>query len=1445
MGGCLMGMSTPIFAANFSLQTGYYMGSIDQVSVAVGFQPDLVMVKNDTDVMPMAFRTSAMPNGATQFIPATEKYGTNIEEIRSGQIAMNSTGFTVGVTERLQLQSDGFQVTNDAGLSLETERYQWIAVGGSDCSASGTFCVGSYRGDGNATKTISVGFQPAMVMIKRTGAYNTHFRTSSMSTNTSQYLTANVAETGGTLIQSFGTTDFVVGSADNAVGSMYYYVVFKSTTGIFAEGTYTANNTDNRNITGLGFTPNVVVVKNGTNAVAANTAAVFNTDNSYGDFSNFFVDVDGAVNNIQSLISDGFQVGTSIYVNGSGSDTHYYFALGGASAIGGASGTFTMDSGSYTGNGTTQAIKVDFDADLVLIKSNNGQYQVFRTKLMQANNTGILANWSIFKDNAIVMMNESGFVIGSDLTVNENGATFHWQAFGNAYDPVTRQGAADFMIGSYTGNGIDDRLITQMPFQPDFVIVKGNSYEPAVWRSSAMSGDISSFLTSSYPAADYIQALSSNGFQIGTGASVNSLLDQYHWFAFKEGTNFSVGSYAGNDTDNRAITGVGFQPDLVWVKTSDASRGVLRSSTFVGDTSQYFTNDTNTSDRIQQFLSDGFEVGTGYHVNDSAFEFQYAAWKLSADPSSLPGTPGNPSFSLTSSNATTVSWTSASNATSYIVERALDVGGSPLYYMPITSTTSTSYTDTSLNSNTSYWYRIAAKNSNGIGSFDTPATVTSSTQTVQVKVGSFIGNGSQLTISGLGFRPDFVMAKSDNSVTNPYYRTSVMEAFPYSKQATTASDNDNEWEWNNVTNVRHTYLAIAGSDCSSSGKFCVGMYVGDGTSSRTISTGFTPNFVWVRQTTADRAFFQTSSEPTNETLFFSNVVRDQTGNYIQDLVTGGFTVGATANIDGAIFHYIAFKNSADFMQEGTYTANNTDDRNITGVGFKPSFVLVKNATNATGGNTHTMFSTSEHFGDRSSFFNPNSSASDNIQALQNDGFQVGTSIYTNGSASDTHYYVALTGDTPATATGSFEMATGSYTGNGTSQTISGLSFAPDMVIIKPTTAFQAVFRTSLMAGDSTGYLQRTNANFEGGITELTSDGFSVANTTFVNTSGTTYHWQAFGNAFNPHENTGAADFALGTFTGSSVDNRTIDRVPFQPSLVTIKTTSNGYEGVWKSSEQVGDLTGFFGASAETTDLIQSLNSDGFSVGSGTNRAVNYTGYLYHWFAFKEGLGFDVGTYTGNATDNRNITTVGFQPDLVWVFTALANSKVFRSASIAGDSTFYFNATANATDRIQALISNGFQVGGNRTETNTNLTTYRYVAWRNPPETVVSISLTSDGVVNYGTVSTSKSTIELSDSQTVQNDGNVAVDLNIKTSNATGGTTWTVGANPGTDIFVHEFSTNSGTNWTKFTAADSYGTLTTGLAASASQIFDLRLTVPTSSSDFVQKSLSITLQAVEQ
>lgn len=136
----------------------------------------------------------------------------------------------------------------------------------------------------------------------------------------------------------------------------------------------------------------------------------------------------------------------------------------------------------------------------------------------------------------------------------------------------------------------------------------------------------------------------------------------------------------------------------------------------------------------------------------------------------------------------------------------------------------------------------------------------------------------------------------------------------------------------------------------------------------------------------------------------------------------------------------------------------------------------------------------------------------------------------------------------------------------------------------------------------------------------------------------------------------------------------------------------------------------------------------------------------------------------------------------------------------------------------------------------------------PTTVIISVTLTTDGTISYGItpLGTSKDTTSasLNDTQTFQNNGNVAEDFTIKTSNALGGTSWIINATAGSDLFVHQFSLNSGSLWTPFSSADSYQTLLANLAIDATQALDFRLTTPTSSTDYIEKTVTITIQATQ-
>lgn len=620
-------------AANYNTRMGYYVGTGASKTISgLGFQPSLVIIKSSTATGVAVFKSSAMPANTTEYFSATaDDTATNI--------SFTTDGFTVGTL---------------ANVNTVNILYRWIAFNGSDCTSTGYLCVGTYSGTGATSRAITTGFQPDMVMVKRSTAVAAHFRTTSMAANRTEFFTSTAANTAGAYIASMSTTGFNIGTTDNTSGGTFYYVAFRAGGGNFEEGTYSGNGTDIRSITGTGFQPDLVLIKNSTSATANNRRSVMSGDKHFGDLTSYVSDaVADTTNMIQAMESNGFQLGTGVNSNESGS-TMYWIAFGGVPAMTG-SGTFSMAQGTYTGSGVARSITgVGFAPDLVLIKDNAANYAVFKIRQMPGDATAYLAAATADFTGGITSLDANGFSLGTSTIVNTNGNTYHWQAFGNAYDPDNNTGSTDFATGVYYGNGLDNMMIADMPFQPDLVTIKRNGASAASFRTSALTGDLTSSFSATAETTNTIQALSTNGFQIGTGASVNTSASLNRWFAFKSGTNFSVGSYTGNGASGLQVPAP-FWSDLIWVKRSTAVAGVQLPSTLTGGNAQYFLNTANAAAMITSINASGFTVGTNTATNTSGGVYRYAVWRvpptgtLSVDIVDSGGAPvSNPSVGFSS-----------------------------------------------------------------------------------------------------------------------------------------------------------------------------------------------------------------------------------------------------------------------------------------------------------------------------------------------------------------------------------------------------------------------------------------------------------------------------------------------------------------------------------------------------------------------------------------------------------------------------------------------------------------------------------------------------------------------------------------------------------------------------------------------------------------------------
>jgi hypothetical protein len=291
----------------------------------------------------------------------------------------------------------------------------------------------------------------------------------------------------------------------------------------------------------------------------------------------------------------------------------------------------TVATGSYVGTGTaTRNIAgLSFSPGALFLRQVGSQSPYIRMATMPINRSKQANGASALDTDRIVSFEADGFTAGA--SANALGTTYFWMAF--------RPEGGETYVGSYVGNGVDDRDVT-VGFAPDAVVVVPAGSFDSLLHTNAMPADSAyDFVTDIEGQTNLIQGLGADGFQVGSAPGANAAGQTFHFIAWRSTPGrIAIGGYSGDGVQGRVLS-IGLATEAVIVKgLSGSNGGVYRLGAMgaSGGSSLRFAASTGASNSITELRTDGFALGTDPYVNSLSIQYTYLAFG-NAEPTATPG----------------------------------------------------------------------------------------------------------------------------------------------------------------------------------------------------------------------------------------------------------------------------------------------------------------------------------------------------------------------------------------------------------------------------------------------------------------------------------------------------------------------------------------------------------------------------------------------------------------------------------------------------------------------------------------------------------------------------------------------------------------------------------------------------------------------------------------
>jgi len=657
----------------------------------------------------------------------------------------------------------------------------------------------------------------------------------------------------------------------------------------------------------------------------------------------------------------------------------------------------------------------------------------------------------------------------------------------------------------------------------------------------------------------------------------------------------------------------------------------------------------------------------------------------------------------------------------------------------------------------------------------------------------YTGNSGTQSITGVGFQPDLVWIKSRNNNYNPtlydsvrgtgtskaiYSNENVAEnTYPtlnnfvsfdtngFTLGATShtnniinkTSDNLVSWNWKAATSntINNDGTIQSTVRASQESGFSIVKWTGSGTNGDTVGHG-------LASTGTSMLVIMKDLGATNDWMVITNNLWSSPNQQYLKLNTSAGVASSGAdiyNVNNTTFkndyrntsgnEHIAycFANVDGYQRIGSYVGNSSTNGPFIYTGFEPAFILVKGATSSYA--SHWMIIDNKRDTDKEK----DKRLLANLSNIETDDANWKTEFYSNGfqpkstfsgynHSSGNYIFLAIAANPDTTApTKANSFKTKIHTGNGGTQSITGVGFKPDFTWLKSRDDSREHRLFDTVRGATKGISSNiTNAEFtENSLTAFNTDGFTLGSAGNQNVSSEDYvswNWKALDHDRNlaAINNDGSipslvsvnpeAGFSIVKYTSTTNSSDTVGHgLSLPPKLYITKRL--GTAASWWTYTTVIDGSLDYMALDRTDSKYNSTKaaptSSVFTTDYGS--VDNIITYCWHSVA-----GYSsIGTYTGNASTTGPSVTVGFRPSWVlikktsstggwYIFDAVraGSTTAFPKMLYANLNNVEYDTTGTAYDgMVITTTATTFEVDFSSawTDLNASGTTYLYMAFK--------------------------------------------------------------------------------------------------------------------------------------